>query len=196
MLPDHLKSKPSLKTIGYPRIEYYDSPTLIHDYLLQMKVRNSIIDMDDPTIPQSIKDNIEFTIDISDPLKHSLKMELKRNETLAQHQIKVRRQVLDQDKLNGNIERIDVNVLLLYIDTLSRAHFMRNLPKTSDFLSQFVGNTSSSHELIQYFRYHSVWLNSRINHNAMWYGQIGNASDYEQNLFKSFSDNGFVNAYF
>ena len=44
-----------------------------------------------PDVPQNIKDNIEFTIDMSDPKSHKLNVEVKPNMTRAAEQKTIER---------------------------------------------------------------------------------------------------------
>ena len=194
-LPFHLRNKANLKTIGFQRIENYDTDVRIYNDKLMPVVRNDVIDMDDPDIAQEIKDNIEFTIDMSNPKKHKLNVTVKRNETRAREQQMRRERILAMDELQGKTDRIDKNVFILYIDNLSRANFKRRLPKVAEWLGQFVDNDTSSLELFQFFRYHTVYFSTRKNNNALWYGQIDRVHDKSSNVFDEFNENGYVTGF-
>ena len=193
-LPENLKGKNNLKLLGYPRIEDYTIEQRMDNELLSSTVRSNVIDMDDPNIPNKIKDNIEFTIDVSSSKKHELKMTLKKNETRAREQKELRENIMKRQ--SSDIKRIDVNVLIIYIDNLSRVNFKNKFPKTVNWLSQFVENDDASHELFQFFRYHSVYFNTRFNNNGLYYGQAGKIKDSTANLFDSFSRNGYITGLF
>lgn len=52
---------------------------------------------------------------------------------------------------------------MIYIDTLSRAHFLRKLPKTSEFLKKYADFKSDSYKksnlkskVFEFFRFHSI----------------------------------------
>ena len=152
--------------------------------------------MDDPDVSQDIKDNIEFTVDMSDPKSHKLNVQLKPNKTRAAEQKTLRDQIMKDDKMLSNIDRIDKNVFLLYIDNISRVNFKRKLPKTTEWLSKFVDNKDSEYELFQFFRHHSVYPYTPINNNALWYGQIGLIEDSSENVFDYFNRNGYVTGIF
>ena len=151
--------------------------------------------MDDPEVPQDIKDSIEFTIDMSSPHKHQLNVNLKKNETRAREQQILRQKILAKDKLEGKTDRIDKNVFILYIDNLSRANFKRRLPKVTEWLSQFVDNDQNSLELFQFFRYHSVFYNTHKNNNALWFGQVDLVKEMSSNVFDEFSKSGYVTGF-
>ena len=152
-LPEPLRNKTSLKTIGYPRVENYTNHQRIYDDDFMRTVASQIIDMDDETIPQEIKDNIEFTVNMTHPYKHDLHVNLKPNATRAEEQKKLRDKIIEEDKKKNKTDRIDKNVFIFYIDNFSRAHFKRKLPKTVEWLSKYVGDTEEDFELFQFFRY-------------------------------------------
>ena len=195
-LPEHLRNKTDLKTLGFQRIENYSNAQRIDNNILMASVRNDVIDMDDPDVPQEIKDSIEFTLNMTDPLKNELNVTLKRNETRAQEQMKLRKKILAKDKAQGNKDRIDKDVFILYIDNLSRANFKRKLPKVSKWLNQFVNSDDDDLELFQFFRYHSVFYNTINNNDALWYGQVGAVEDMSQNVFDEFGRNGYITGLF
>ena len=155
--PEKLKNKQGLKTIGFQRIEKYTNEQRLDNNLLASSVLNDVVDMDDPDVSQDIKDSIEFTVDMSDPKSHKLNVQLKPNKTRAAEQKTLRDQIMKDDKMLSNIDRIDKNVFLLYIDNISRVNFKRKLPKTTEWLSKFVNNKENEYELFQFFRHHSVY---------------------------------------
>ena len=194
-MPDHLKNKTNLKKIGFQRAENYDITHRLGLNLLMSTVRDQVVDMDDPEVPQDIKDSIEFTVDMSNPHKHQLNVNLKKNETRAREQQILREKILAKDKLEGKTDRIDKNVFILYIDNLSRANFKRRLPKVTEWLSQFVDNDQNSLELFQFFRYHSVFYNTHKNNNALWFGQVDLVKEMSSNVFDEFSKSGYVTGF-
>lgn len=153
--------------------------------------------MDDGNIPQDVKDNIEFKLNLTNQHRHLLDFELVRNDTRAMQQYKVRDEVLKRDVQQGNYERIDADVFVFYIDHLSRAHFNRNFPKTIEYLTKFVNPTGEQEaELFQFFRHHSVYYNSGFNNNAMYYGEIGWIKVDHEYVLDSFTKNGYITGLF
>ena len=51
-------------------------------------------------------------------------------------------------------------------------------------------------ELFQYFRYNSVHAHTKVNNNAMYYGEIGLVTNSSNNVFEEFSKNGYVTGFF
>ena len=107
------------------------------DKYLHKIIADDFIDMDDPEVPQRVKDNIEFVLDVSDINAHILHVELKKNQTRADEAKLLRQQVLDSDRQTGNTDRIDKDVLVFYIDNISRPNFHRKLKKLSKWLDEF-----------------------------------------------------------
>lgn len=197
MLHPDLQDRENLTVVGFPRTERFPDHIRADKYLYRPYIRERIIDMNDESIPKEVKDNIEFTVDISDPEHHKLNIELKPNITKAEEQRKLREKIIKKEKAEGTYDsRIDKNVLILYIDNISRAHFYRKMPKTAEWLSQFVDNPQSKFTTYQYFRYHSVYFNTIFNNNALYYGEIEHVNDTSQNLFDSYSKNGYITGHF
>lgn len=197
MLSEKLQNKTDLRIVGYPRTENYPDHIRANKTLYRPYLREHIIDMEDETIPKEVRDNIEFTVNISDPEEHVLNIELKPNKTRAEEQKKLREEIINKEKEDGTYDsRIDKNVLVLYIDNLSRTHFYRKMPKTAEWLSQFVDNPESDFTTYQYFRYHSVYYNTVFSNNALYYGEIEHVKDTSQNVFDSYSRNGYITGHF
>ena len=148
----NLQSNTNVRRIGYPRVEQYPYTAVYGfqhaEYLLtklfslneseyRQLVLSEIIDMDDPEVPQTVKDNIEFEVDLTDYKLHLLSYQLKKNESRAEEAKRIRQQVLYQDRLHNNTERIDKDVLIMYMDNISRAHFHRKMKKLNKWLDQY-----------------------------------------------------------
>ena len=197
MLSADMQGRTGVSKIGFPRIEDYPDELKINQTAYKNYVQEHLIDMDDPTVPQSVKDNIEYVVDISDPYEHKLEFTFKPNATRSAEQKQLREQVVAQEKENGTYSnRLDKNVLILYMDNLSRAHFNRKMPKTAEWLGQYVDNQESEYATYQYFRFHPVFYNTLITNNAMYYGAVEQVEDTSTNVFDSFSENGYMTGFF
>ena len=194
MLNEELRNKPNLKRLGFPRTENLSNDIQYNLSKLRDFVKGNMIDMDDPSVPQSIKDNVEFIVDISEPDNHRLYIDVKRNNTRAEEVKKIREKVLAEDKAN-NIERIDKNLLVIYFDNLSRQHFHRTLKRFANILSEISGKEESEYELSEFMRYHSVNSYTSPNHASMFYGSDKFVDSESSNVFRYFSQNGFLTAY-
>ena len=194
-LPERIKTR-NIKRLGYPRQEYFPNEAKISEFKLVEVIDENIIDMDDPSIPKSVKDNIEFVVDMSDPHSHIIKIDVKRNDTRAEELIKVRKEIINEDKINNKTGRIDKDVLIIFIDNISRTNFKRKLKKTSTFLDQLANNKDSDYEVFEYFRYHSIETNTLRNMNALYYGQDEYLKTESKNIYQYFSKNGYITGIF
>lgn len=196
-LPINLRNKKELKRIGFPRVENLPGKILTNEDEYRKYVNDLMVDMDDPEVSEDIKANIEYVIDISNSTESTLEINLKRNNTLAEIQKQKRQDIIAKEKEEGTYDnRIDKNVLILYIDNFSRAHFFRKMPLTAEWLEQFVDNEESEYTTYQFFKYHSVYYNTQYTNAAMYYGEVKNVNDTSQNVFDSFTNNGYVTGYF
>jgi hypothetical protein len=196
-LPKGLKDRKNVTHIGYPRVEDWDEYIKINQETYRTEVRERLIDMDDPKVPQEIKDKTEFVVDMSNPEHHKLEMTLKPNIKRAEEQRKLRKEIIDKEKEDGTYgSRVDKNMLVIYIDNISRAHFFRKMPKTAEWLSQYVDNEDSDYKTYQYFRYHSSYYNTLYSNAGLYYGQVKHVDDTSKNVFDSYSKNGYVTGFF
>ena len=185
-LPENLQGR-NIKRIGFPRLEQYDMSLLLQQDGYREAVRNNLIDTDDEKVPENIKNNTEFVLDISGD-RHKLEVLLKPNYTRAEEQKKVWEEVIHKEKENGTYdERIDKNVVIIYIDNISRAHFIRKMKKTVKWLEQYVDNEESDYTTYQYTRYHSSMYATSGNNAALFYGQFRVVADAHMNMFDSYS---------
>ncbi|KUJ17417.1 uncharacterized protein LY89DRAFT_718117 [Mollisia scopiformis] len=63
-----------------------------------------------------------------------------------------------------------LNIIILFIDAMSRAHFHRRLPLTQHALELLTGSPSSTSTLYPLTRYHSIGINTTPNTRALWAG--------------------------
>ena len=111
---------------------------------------------------------------------------VKKNETL----IKEREEIIAKNK-NNLMYR---NILILFIDTLSRAHFFRKFNKTINFLEQFsnyeLNHLNKNMTSFQFFKYNSVGFSTDPNLKAAYYGaQKKGKGIHFANFFKN---NGYI----
>lgn len=183
--------------VGFPRIEMrYDMNTIMNQNLLRSEIMKDFIDMDDPSINGEIKDSTEYIIHTSDKNEHKLEISVKSNRTTASKQKAVRDKIIADEKLEGTYKnRIDKNVLIIYIDNISRAHFMRKMPKTARWLEDYVDNDESDYSTYQFFRYHSEFYSTGFSNAGMFFGANQLVYDVKANMFDSFSQNGYVTGF-
>jgi len=111
---------------------------------------------------------------------------IRKNYTL----IKERKKLIKKRKNN----LLYKNVLILFFDTLSRAHFFRKLPKTIKFLNKFskyqTNILKKNMTIFQYFKYNSINTFTAPNLIASYYGgKVNGKGVHFGNYFKK---NGFI----
>lgn len=197
--PELKRREKDIKTIGFPRTEKIRYQYKVAHKSYQDYIQKHVIDMDDENEPDEIKDSVEYTIerkhgDASDVLH----INVKRNETRSQELKKIRAEVLQKDKLEGNTDRIDYNMVVFYLDHVSRSNFRRKLKKLTAWLDQFAEeNTNTDVLATSFLRYHGLKDNSPKNNNAMFYGEHGHLNkDESNNIYSAFSRNGFITGRF
>jgi hypothetical protein len=181
--------------LGFPRTEDYSNRLKIDKEAYRDTVKASMIDMNDTTIPQKKKENVEFMLDMSDPKETKLNVNVKQNSTRAEEQRALRESIIEQEISNGTYkDRVDKNVLIFYIDNLSRVHFYRKMPKVAEWLEKFTAQ-SSSLAVNEFFRYHSVYYNTLWTNNAMYYGETKHVKNDSQDIFDTYSQNGYITGF-
>ena len=151
--------------------------------------------MDDPDIPQKVKEDIEITVDLTNDEFHKVKIDLKRNNTRVEEVKKIREKVLNTDKEIGK-QRIDKDMLIIYMDNISRAHFHRKFKNLTYWLEENTNTENSEYNSYEYFRYHSKVTFTHPNCAAMYCGVDDAKYNDTNNVFKYFSENGYITGYF
>ena len=155
---------------------------------------NNIVDMDDKEILDKYFANKlpEIEIDFSDDDNPKLIIDVKFNKSLSD----------ERKSLERNSEPYSNNILLLYIDSLSRANAIRQLKKTMNFFRKFMPYKggfnkkypSEKFHSFQFFKYHSFEGYTATNYPFLFYGQ--KKENYEKNLItKYLKKNGYITCY-
>ena len=155
-----------------------------------------MIDMDDPEVSQQIKDDTEWVLDMTDPDNHILEATVKRNNTRVK-ELKSLRKKLKIEREKANLPEVpEQNVLIFYIDDISRVHFHRAMPKLTEWLSQFTVEKEADLEAFEYFRYHTIGRTTTKATPGMYYGvNTDHVPDDRENIGRFYSQNGFITGY-
>ena len=110
---------------------------------------------------------------------------VRRNETL----VKERREVAK------NSTSLYDNVLIIYLDAVSRPNFFRKLPRTAEFLDKFTryddNKTTKDFSVFQFLKYHTLKPQTVYNIKPMFYGV--HYYDIEgTNIVKYYKQQGFI----
>ena len=177
--------------IGYPLLNK-DSKTLI-DFpnILQNFFLNNLVDMDNKVLlNEHFKENIpEVEINFTNINDPKLIINLHYNESLSE----------ERKLLEKNTEPFSNNILILYLDSLSRVNALRQLKKTTKFFEQFMSYKGYFHHKypnenfhsFQFFKYHSFKGFTAGNFPFLFYGK--NSTNKNKVLITKFlKENGFI----
>ena len=183
----------SSKRIGIPLtnkdpscLNYLKRGSPMSDYIF-----NNLIDMDNKEIlDKYYKDKIpEIILDYTDNDKGKLDIDVKFNKTLSE----------ERKKLEINSKPYSDNILLLYIDSVSRANALRKLKKTMSFFEKFMPYKGNFNEKFpseifhgfQFFKYHSFHDYTTGNFPLLFYGQ--KSENYKKIAITKFiKENGYI----
>ena len=159
----------------------------INEYVLK-----NLVDMDNKEIlDKYFKDKMpEILIDFSNNDTGKLIIDIHFNKTLSE----------ERKLLEKNSEPYSKNILLLYIDSVSRANALRQLKKTMHFFEKFMTykggfNKKYSSEIFhsfQFFKYHSFHGYTYYNYPILFYGQKKVEYNIKHPISYYFKQNGFV----
>ena len=188
--------KEKTNRIGYPLtnkdtscfLDFINEHNLVEEYFF-----NNLVDMDNATILENnFKDKIpEVEVDFTNNTQGEMIINLHFNKTLSEE-----RKLLE----SGN-KPYSNNVLILYIDSVSRANSIRKLKKTTKFFEQFMSFEGSFNEKypteifhsFQFFKYHSFQYYTGYNFPILFFGQ--QRLSKKVLITKYFKKNGYITGY-
>ena len=158
---------------------------VILDYFL-----NNLIDIDNNT--QTNKISPEIIVDFSKNSYGEMNINVNFNETLSKL-----RKILEK-----NSAPYSNNIMIIYLDSVSRANSMRQLKKTMDFISKYISYEGgynrrfpeSNYHSFQFFKYHSFQEHTRGNYPRLIYGSDRNITKIVR-ITKYLKENGFITSY-
>ena len=175
---------------GFPNTKDYDFRRKGTFQTLTKNVQKDIFDLDDP---ENENKNPEIKLHF-DKNKSNGKIEINviKNETL----IKERKEKINE--LNNETKKPlkYTNYLFLYIDSISRAHFFRALPKTAKLLEKFYFRNLKNKSKIkayQFMKYMNFHPSTPLNTIPLFYGESFE-SENGIHINKKFHENGFITA--
>jgi len=118
--------------------------------------------------------------------KGKIEMKINRNNILINERKNL-------EKENSKIK----NVLFIYIDTLSRAHFHRKFITFSNLLSDLFKDKHNSFESFEFLKYHNFDdIDSNLNIQPMFFGtnDIKLRGENHKNIISIMKENGFITA--
>ena len=158
--------------------------------ILQEYTAKNLIDMD-KSLPSNFQ-KPEYIVDFSKDSSGELIINLNFNETLSK----------ERKKLEINSIPYSDNILLLYIDSVSRANAMRKMKKTIKFFEQFISYKGGYNEKypnenfhsFQFFKYHSFRGVTGENYPILYYGNRPKSKKFIR-INKYFKENGYITSF-
>ena len=182
----------STTKIGFPLSNDNEAGRIDDGYyrILRQYILNNLLDMDKP-LPSGFK-NPEYIVDFSKDPNGELIINLNYDEKLSK----------ERKKLEQKATPYSENVLIIYIDALSRANAIRKMKKTLKFFEQFMSYKGGHHEKypnenfhsFQFLKYHSFYGHTTTNFPILFYGNKPKTKDFYR-ISKYIKQNGYVTGY-
>ena len=185
----------STKRVAFP-LPKYDKEVHMGSIKNAEKVINfykrNIFDYDDSFLKEKIlkKNTPELMVDYNNNPLGELNINLQFNKSLSDE-----RKVFEK-----NSSPYSENIIIIFIDSVSRAYSTRSLKKTLKFFEQFMKyKGSNNHNLksdnfhsFQFFKFHSFNHYTRYNYPQIYYGRV--EGKLERNI-KFFKENGYITCF-
>ena len=161
-------------------------------YTFRKYIRENYIDMNNLTLINLLGDKKpEISVDFSKNKIGQMKINLNYNKTLS----KIRK------KLEGKTNPLSKNILVIFIDSVSRAYSIRQLKKTLKFFEKFISYKGNSNDKFpfenfhsfQFFKYHSHKYYTIGNYPPLFYGNHRKETNKYITLY--LKRNGFLTSY-
>lgn len=177
---------------GYPLTN--KDPICIKDSepdTLEKNFVSNLVDMDNNEFLELYFKNKtpEVIVDFTNNVQGSIDINISYDETLS-----IKRKLLEK-----NIKPYSKNILIVYIDSVSRQNAIRELKKTLKFFENFMSYKGGSNEnypeeifhSFEFFKYHTFIGHTSINFPFLFYGQDRTVKN-KILINKYFKDNGFI----
>ena len=134
----------------------------------------------------------EIIVDFSKDPFGDMSINLKYNDTLSK----------ERKNLENKTIPYSQNMIIIYIDSVSRAYSIRQLNKTLSFFEKFISFEGGFNEKypdenfhsFQFFKYHSFEGRTAGNYPKLFYGNKREAKNIVR-INKYFKDNGYITSY-
>ena len=173
--------------MSYPRVVGFTYEQKYNQFLLQSRI-HELMQSETPT---SMEENDrELFIDFRTKPEGEFKIKIK-NMKDRHPEVKKRVKPVDDDNLN---------VLMIFIDTLSRSNFHRKYRKTKKILGKYNYKNQASSRLYEYFRLHSIRSYTFPNLIASSYGITDETYDtmpksYRKRITRYAQEKGYITGF-
>ena len=189
---NYLYINENTKRIGFPLVN--KSPLLLlNNNSISKFVKERLVDMDNKKLVKEIyNDNYpEIIVDYTRNNYGELEINLNYNETLSK----------ERKLLEKNSCPYSRNIIILYVDSVSRSYSIRQLKKTLQFFEQFMSYKGGfnpkfpqeNFHSFQFFKYHSFQAYTKFNYPKIFYGN--SAGENMVRITKYLKDNGYITSY-
>ena len=182
------------KHIGFPLINQF--PNIPDNEHIENYIREHIIDLDNKELFKNIYKEInpEIMIDYSKHDYGDVIINVNYNDTLS----------MERKLLEKNTNPYSNNILIFYIDAVSRSYSLRKLKKTLQFIEKFMPYNGGYNDKypnekfhsFQFFKYHSFSFYTYLNYPPIFYGK--KAEDNGNNMTritKYLKENGYITGF-
>ena len=161
----------------------------VDDVLIYNFVLNNLFDIDNKTLNEN---ETELILDFTKDNLGEYIIDLKYNETLSK----------ERKALENKVSPYSNNIIVIFIDSVSRGNSIRQLKKTLSFFENFMKYsggynpkyTNEKYHSFQFFKYHAFKNNTSGNFPRLFYG-VDRSSEKIVLLTKFFKENGFITNY-
>ena len=191
----NLNTLKEIKKIGYPitinSTEEIKGNSALYSESLMKFVLNNMINLDDKNILNKLNRNMrpEVYIDYTNNPYGELKQDINFNEKLSQER-------WDLSKKN----KISNDILILFMDNLSRVHFYRQYKKTSKFIKKFLSfkgfstenNSDQKYHGFEFLKYHKIKGATLFNAIPMFSGVYYDKKNRMISIVKEMKKLGYI----
>ena len=169
---------------AYPSSLEYPLKEQLNVFTFNKDMMESVINLD----MENEKKHHEVELHFDNKKRGHITISIEKNETLVKEREKIRKE--------KNIKYLYKNILFIYIDAISRNHFLRKMKKTTEFIEKVLydsKNPKSDNEMVsfQFFKYHAFAPWTHITVVPMFYGETM-INKNGTNIVKYFQDNGYI----
>lgn len=167
--------------VGFSRTEKFNET---ERWTLQPYIYDKLVFLDNLNDPEA-KD-LEIFLDKTSEEHPKIVINVKKNETLVKERSKIQKESLVK------------NVIVVYIDALSRAGALRKLKKTMSWFDSKTGQQDPDLEAFQFFKYHSITPYTTNNLYEALFGvmpvepEAAAGKPRKESFLKTFKENGFI----
>ena len=172
--------KESADFVAYPKTQYFSRD----EKNVEVYQKNILTKMKKINESQILFERHEVVLDQRNDEKKIL-INVFRNESLIDRSLSIMN--------NRNFSKpIAKNILMIFIDSLSRQHFSRKLSKTYKWIENYYQSKTSSHESFQFLKYHATASYTTPNMLKIFYGTTYDQANTSYPLSLKFKQQGYI----